>query len=474
MTAASLLCLTLLAADPEQVYRAGPFEVITQGEAKTARTVLNHLDQFRHVFGATVGQAEVKPLWPVRIRVTAKQTTDLKLGRDAYEATIAKNGAVPGQWNRMLGEILLRDGVSRMPERFERGLIDFFSTLEVSGVRVMAGAPPAPTNTDWARVHLLMVNDSYRGRLRALLSNLQQGNDPAASYRNSLGVTEAEVEKQLAEWMRAGQYGTVALNAKPVNAERDYHPREWVEPKVSAMEAFERGDYAAAAQAKPDWWEPKAKLAEAEKEPARKVALLEEAAKLARRDAGRWRRVAEELLAQNRFPEAAKAWAAAERASATDTERAQMRRARLDLETARADFDDSEKRRKKQAAEDELNRLRNDELARIKRAEAKANEGLTPLEPGTKVEQWWEEKTEQITGTLVRVDCAAGRRILVVRGADQKLTRVALPVDAARMQLVGAPTMAFDCGPMKKPLAVAVHYQGKAPAMLEAVKLEIR
>ena len=471
---APLLVLVLLAADTEQVYRAGPFEVITKDEAKSARTVLNHLDQFRHTFGATIGQPDVKPLWPVRIRITPKQTTDLKLGRDAYEATIAKNTPVPAQWNRMLGEILLRDGVSRMPERFERGLIDFFSTLDVSGVRVTAGAPPAAVNPDWGRVHLLMVNDSYRGRLRALLFNLQQGNDAAASFRNSLGVTEAEIEKQLSEWMRAGPAGTTALNAKPVNPERDYLPREWIPPKVSPMEAFERGDYAAAAQAKPEWWAPKAKLAEAEKDPARKAALLEEAARLARRDAGLWRRAAEEWMAQNRYADAAKAWTAAERAAASDTERAAMKRARLDLETARADFDDNERRRKKQAAEDELNRLRNDELARIKRAEAKANEGLTPLAPGTKVETFWEDKTEQVTGALERVDCAAGRRILVVRTADKKLFRAALPLDATRMQLVGAESMTFDCGPVKKPLSLVLHYAGKPPLTPEAVKIEIR
>ena len=470
----SLVLASLLAADPEQVYRAGAFEVITRDEAKTARVVLNHLEQFRYAFGATVGQPDAKPLWPVRIRVTAKQTTDLKLGRDAYEATIARNTPVPPQWNRALGEILLRDAVNRMPDRFERGLIDFFSTLEVTGVKVIAGAPPAPVNIDWARVHLLMVNDSYRGRLRPLLFNLQQGNDPAASFKNSLGVTEADIEKQLAEWMKAGSYSTTALNAKPINPERDFYPREWKPPAASPMDAFDRGDFAAAAQLKPDWPEPKRKLAEKEPDPARRSALLEEAAKLARRDASLWREVAESLLAQNRFPDAAKAWGFAERAAATDADRARMRQARLELENTRADFDDNEKRRKKQAADDELNRLRNEELARIKRAEAKANAGLTPLAPGTKVEEWWEDKTEQLAGTLERIDCAAARRILVVRTPDKKLTRIALPADPTRMQLIGAPSMAFDCGPLKAPLSVNVHYAGKAPATLEAVKLEIR
>ena len=99
-------------------------------------------------------------------------TTDLVIDRDAYTATIAKNTPVPDQWNRALAGLFLNDGVARMPEKFETGLVEFFSTLNVDGVRVIAGAPPPKPGLDWARVHLLMVSDKYRGRLRTLLFNL--------------------------------------------------------------------------------------------------------------------------------------------------------------------------------------------------------------------------------------------------------------------------------------------------------------
>ena len=40
----------------------------------------------------------------------------------------------------------------RMPASFEHGLISFISTVQVTGIRITAGAPPPQPDLDWARV----------------------------------------------------------------------------------------------------------------------------------------------------------------------------------------------------------------------------------------------------------------------------------------------------------------------------------
>jgi len=460
-----LLMLTLAAlpvlAEEWTVFRLGPFEVVTQNEQKSARVVMNHLEQVRHAFGQTVGQAELKARWPIRITVGGKTTSELVIDRDAYTATIAKNAAVPDQWNRALAEIFLNDGLARMPEPFERGLVEFFSTLNVDGVRVIAGAAPPKPTLDWARVHLLMVSDRYRGRLRTLLFNLQKGNAPAPSYKNAFERTEAELEAEAKAYFAAGQFTTTSLNSKPINAERDFMARAWNPAKKveSAMDAFDRGDFAAAVRIKPDWPAAKVKLALVTPEP-RKTQLLREAANDAQRNPEYWRFLAEHLAANKEYGEAYKAWGAAERASRDEAERAKMHMARLALENAKLDFEDAERQRKKDEEARELERIKNDSLRNIRMAEAAANEKLGGPGGAPKPETWWEDPKNEatVTGTLERVDCTAGRMTLVLRDAAKKSVRVNLPGDAAKLKLKGEAGATFVCGPVAKPMGLKVTY----------------
>lgn len=456
-----LLAAAPLLADDWTVFRLGPYEVITQSDQKSARVVLNHLEQFRHTYAQTLGQTELKARWPIRITVGGKATTDLVIDRDAYTATIAKNARVPDQWNRSLAEIFLNDAIARMPEPFERGLIDFFSTLNVDGVRVVAGAPPPQPNLDWARVHLLMVSDRYRGRLRTLLFNLQKGNAPIPSYKNAFERTQEEIEAEAKAWFAAGNFPTTLLNAKPISAERDFVARPWnpARKAESAMDAFDRGDYAAAVRLKPDWPAAKVKLA-ATASPADKTRLLREAANEAQRNPEYWRLLAEDLAANKDFVESYKAWGAAERASRNDAERAQMHAARLALEDIKLDAQENERRRKKEEEARELERIKNDSLRNIRLAEAAANEKLGGTE-GVKPVPWWEDPKNEATvaGSLERVDCAQGRMTLVLRDAAKRLARVQLPADPARLKLKGDSTVTFVCGPLAKPLALRLTYQ---------------
>ena len=97
-----------------------------------------------------------------------------------------------------LTRLFLQSNTARMPPAFEHGLVEFFSTLTVSGIRITAGAPPQP-DLDWARIHLLVTDPEYFGKLRVLLYNLRKGVAEEPAYRNAFGKSAAEISWELHE-----------------------------------------------------------------------------------------------------------------------------------------------------------------------------------------------------------------------------------------------------------------------------------
>ena len=159
---------------------------------------------------------------------------------------------------------------------------------------------------------------------------------------------------------------------------------------------------------KSDWPAAKVKLAAASAEPD-KTRLLREAAVDAQRNPEYWKLLAETLAAAQQYGESYKAWGAAERAARDDAERAKMRLARLALENAKLDFEDSERLRKKDEEARDLERIKADSLRSIRLAESAANEKLGGADGPPKPVAWWEDPKNEFTvaGSLERVDCAA-------------------------------------------------------------------
>ena len=91
-----------------------------------------------------------------------------------------KRGAVPPAVYSELTRLFLKSNTAQMPPAFEHGLAEFFTTFEVSGIHITVGAPPPRPDLDWARVHLLVVDPEYSGKLRVLLYNLRKGVDQDA------------------------------------------------------------------------------------------------------------------------------------------------------------------------------------------------------------------------------------------------------------------------------------------------------
>jgi hypothetical protein len=115
--------------------------------------------------------------------------------------------------------------------------------LHVNGIRITAGAPPPKPDLDWARIHLLVADPEYYGKLRVLLYNLRKGvaDDPA--YRNAFGKSAAEIEAQTKAHFAAGNVPTTTLSSRPMS------PNDFAERQVSDTDArLARADLLAGSQ----------------------------------------------------------------------------------------------------------------------------------------------------------------------------------------------------------------------------------
>ncbi len=239
----------LLAADDHWVkFASGPFEVWTNAGDRDAREDLVRLEEFRHALGEIIGEPDLQIPLPIRVLVfknTKGWTTSTPVAEArATYAIVLDDKTSPGPAiYTPLTRLFLDANTGRMPASFEHGLLEFFSTLQVTGIRITAGTPPPMPDLDWARIHLLVSNPEYFGKLRVLLFNLRKGVDPDPAYRNAFGKSPAEIEAQTKQHLSAGNFQPVSLSSRPLS-ERDFTQRE-----VSDSDArLARADLLAGAQ----------------------------------------------------------------------------------------------------------------------------------------------------------------------------------------------------------------------------------
>lgn len=509
------------------VTRAGPFEVYTAAGAKAGRQVLADLEQFRHALGQVIGKPEITSVWPVRVMLfeSARDargypTGSFKPRRDGWITALVKEQRLPFA---QLTRILLASGTGPLPEWVEQGLAALFSTLEIERTRVTLGAPPPETarTPEWAKMHMLAVTLEYGGRLRVLISNLEQGADWVAAYRNAFEKTPKQIEEEAAGYRRAGVYGTRKLSGAPIDPERDYRVRD-ADPALAAtlladllegeaaqaayrsvlnqygqspgaLEGLEmyqeavaagsasarchyeyalrlsdpgkaRAAFEKAAALNPRWGEPVFRLAALAVAPAEKIALLKKVAALEPRNAAYWEALAEAALAAGDFTEAGKAWAAAERAARTDAERERLRIARRRLETERVDRAEAESRQQ----QEEIQRLKEKMLAGIREAEQRVSRREAGAPPPGKVVEWWDDPRPkgQVQGVLERVDCLGKQARLAVRTSGGQAVALLIR-DPSQVVILGGGEQALGCGPQKPPREVTIEYVTQADAKLK-------
>jgi hypothetical protein len=232
----------LLAAEDHWVkFTGGPYEVLTDAGARAGRETLVRFEEFRHALGQIVGENDLQTPLPVRIFVfrNAKGWTapaPITEGRDRYAIVLGeKANIVPAIYSE-LTRLFLKSNTAQMPPDFEHGLVQFFSTIEVNGIRITAGAPPPQPDLDWARIHLLVTDPEYFGKIRVLLYNLRKGVAEDPAYRNAFGKPAAEVEGQAKRHFAAGNFQTTSLSSRPM-AEGDFPERQISETDVRLARA---------------------------------------------------------------------------------------------------------------------------------------------------------------------------------------------------------------------------------------------
>jgi len=195
--------------------------------------------------GETVGDTELTTPQPVRILLfkNAKGWTlakPLVEGRNCWAIVLAEKQPVSPDVYRALTRLFLETNTERLPPAFEHGLIEFFSTFEGAGIHITVGAPPASggaaRDLDWARVHMLIVDPDYYGKLRVLLFNLRKGVPEDVSYRNAFGQTQAQIEARAKAHLAAGDFRTTSLSSRPLN-ERDLPERQVSDPDARLARA---------------------------------------------------------------------------------------------------------------------------------------------------------------------------------------------------------------------------------------------
>src|SRR5262249_16898072 len=239
----------VLSADDHWVkFTRGPYEVLSDAGARPGRETLVRFEQFRHSLGAILGENDLQSPQPIRIFVFKNPRgwtppTPISEGRDRYNIVLAEKSPITTALNSDLVRFVRTPTTAQLRVPFENGLIAFFSTFTVNGIRPMAGAPPAKPDLDWARIHMMVADPEYFGKIRVLLYNLRRGIAEDAAYRNAFGKSPAEVEAQAKQHLAAGNFQAVALSSTPMS-ENDFPERQ-----VSDIDArLARGDLLAGAQ----------------------------------------------------------------------------------------------------------------------------------------------------------------------------------------------------------------------------------
>ena len=517
----------LEAAETWVVARAGPFEVYTSAGGRAARQLLADLEQFRNGFRQVTGKEEVGSVWPIRVvlfesarRAQGYRTGGFELRRDGWAGGLVRGQRPPFA---ALTRILLESNLGPLPEEVERGLEAVFSTLAIDRTRVVLGEPPPVSERTpaWAKMHLLAVTAEYGGRVRVLLSNLEQGADYFAAYKNAFGKTPEEIDREAAAYAQEGVFELRKLTGAPIDPARDCRVRDVADSQAAVLladlkegeaaqaayrdvlnrygsspEALEglglyaesvaagsasarchfehalglgdsekaRATLEKAAALNPRWAEPLYRLALLAPDASERLRYLRKAVQLAPRNASYWEALAEAALAAKEFQEAGKAWAAAERAARDPEERERLRLARRRVETERTLQAEENRRRER----DEIARLKEKLLENIREAEARVARKNAEAPPGEKVVEWWDDPrpSEKLKGRLAQVDCIGAQARLVVDTLEGK--RVQLLVrDATQVVIVGEGEQTLRCGPQKPPREVEIEFVPQTDARLK-------
>ena len=215
-------------------FTSGPIEVFSAAGSKEGRETLVRFEEFRHALGEVLGEKDLQMPLTVRVLLYKSGAPQMRepvtRGRDQYNVVLTADRPAPNEVFAGLTQLFLDTTSARMPAPIEHGLVELFSTIQVSGIRITLGEPPLHPDIDWARVHLLAVEPEYYGNLRVLTYNLRKGVDEGAAFRNAFGKTPQEIEMQAQLHLAAGHFQVTSISPLPMS------PTDFPERQVEAAQ----------------------------------------------------------------------------------------------------------------------------------------------------------------------------------------------------------------------------------------------
>ena len=170
--------------------------------------------------GQVLGEQDLQTPLPVRVFVFKNargwtSTAPISEGRDRYSIVLGEKSVIGARDLSRAGPPLpanqLRANAAGIRTRTDRFLLHLRSERDPHHRR----HAPAKPDLDWARIHLLMTDPDYFGKLRVLLYNLRRGVAEDPAYRNAFGKSAAEVEAAAKKHFAAGNFQTTHSPARP-------------------------------------------------------------------------------------------------------------------------------------------------------------------------------------------------------------------------------------------------------------------
>lgn len=514
-----------------RLFRSAAADVYAESAEDEARAALTRLEQVRFLVGKWSGVAEPGTRWPVRVVLfkpgknqTLQATPELELLDGVWSGAWPANEPLPREWMGRYARELWEANARPMAGNYDAALIDLLSTLEAKATRIQLGAPPpeASRTKEWALLHLLATTEELQGRMRVLLSNLQQGAALDIALKNSYDKPAKEMMAAAEAHRKSGQFAAAEWVGAPVSPQRDFRARE-IEPGLVKLavagvqkgearraafrgllnegvktpvtlegaglyaEAVEAGSESAtawlqAAQAEkdaakrekmlvraselnPQWAEPHARIAMDTGDLGHKIGRMKKAVSLEPRHGEWWRQLAEWQYEGRLYRDAAASFLSAARWAATAEESARMQGRWKELEEARGALEAAERKRIEDEKQAALEKLRQEALERIRAAEKKARGEMGGAEGAEKAVEWWEGPAAdgKTQGVLERVECGKQSLALLVKDGGGRVVKLAV-ADPGKVVFMGGGEMTLACGVQKPARRVRVEYRTKADA----------
>lgn len=262
-----------------------------------------------------------------------------------------------------------------------------------------------------------------------------------------------------------GDQKEAAAALKAATSEEGAGPRAYIElARMQPTADLARPLLDAAAKLNPSVLEIYTLAAEKESGPVRRAYFLKKAVEISPRRADLWQQLAMAQLGAKEYGESEKSYRRALLEAPTEKDRARYEAQKEQFMQMRLDAEAAERKRQQDEERAEVEKLRLENEASIRAAEARANAKAGQVKSTQKVEQWWDgPPTESVTGELQNVACQGSRARLTLKSSDGKTMQL-LIANAGQILLLPQGTAEFRCGPQRPPRRVKIEYVPKPAA----------